>query len=395
MSKKNTQIKEQNPENSSEGISNCPVCGYYVGSGATCVRCGSRIEKRISINLIKKLAIICSIVGLILLWVAAYMKKPPRVNIGNITETMNNALVEIEGEVREVEYQEDRNSFSMTIDDGTGQINARAVNDLDNFRRYHGDDMPDLRDVVNVIGTLNVSQTWGVSMFLSIPDRMRLVENYEIKEQPIISITPADKGEIYWVEADVEYYSKDSPREGLILHRIAFNDGSGSIEMVLFDGQFKALPDKIKQAITQEGAPFRMKVRAGEFRGDPQIDLVDPSGRPENIQLLDETAVTIVEKVDVDSLDEIPSSEISLLDEGKKYIVLADVKRVSLGIEGAYLELSDSEFPMFVSYDQREQIEDFSDLDSGQEKIKAPVKVTEVDGDIQLNLLEASEFNIQ
>ncbi|MGM0441290.1 MAG: hypothetical protein ACQEQC_02605 [Elusimicrobiota bacterium] len=395
MSEENSQIEKKNTDNNPEGKSNCPVCGYYVGSGSTCVRCGARVGKRISIRIIKKMAIICSVVGLILLWIAAYNKKPPRINIGDITETMNNALVEVEGEVKEVEYQEEKNSFNMTIDDGTGKLSARAINDLKNFRSFHKGNMPGLKDKVNLVGTLNISQTWGVSMFLSIPDRMELVEDYEIKEEEIRNISSADKGEIYWIEADIKKYVKDTPREGLVLHKITLSDGTGDIEMVFYESTFEGLPEKIKRGLTKEGTPFKMKVRADEYRGTPQLELVNPRGRSENIQLLDDSAVEVPEKVDLSSLEEVKASEISSLDKGKKYLITAKVDQVSLGVVGAYLELSNSEMPVFISYDQREKIENFSDLESGKASVTAPVKVSEVDGEIQLELLDTSEFNIK
>lgn len=265
-----------------DGESNCPACGYFAGVEGTCVRCGARVDKNIAIRLVRKIAIIGSVVGIVLLWFAAYLKVPPVINIGDISEPMNNALVEIVGDVVRVDYVEGDNTFRMTVSDGTGQIRLNAINRLRAFREVHGENMPQLRDKVSVIGTLNISQAWGNSMFLSIPDRMKVLEKFTIEERDIGSITARNEGDTLWISGRVHSYQEIPTRTGGILRRITLSDGTGYIDFPLFDSQFEALSTDVQSALMRSGTELRIQANVGVFRDQPQLELVDP----ENPELL-------------------------------------------------------------------------------------------------------------
>ncbi|NLB34910.1 MAG: hypothetical protein GX817_03710 [Elusimicrobia bacterium] len=265
-------------QNDSEkkGESTCPACGYFAGVEATCVRCGARVEKNIAVRTVRIIAVIGSIVGIILLWIAAYMKIPPVIAIGEISEPMNNALVEIIGNVARIDYVENDNTFRMTISDGTGQIRLNAINRLRAFREVHGDNMPEHMDKVSVIGTLNISQAWGNSMFLSIPDRLKVLEKFTLQEVAIADLKTEDEGKHFLIDAKIHAYREIPTRSGGILRSITLSDGTGYIDLPLFDSQFDALSSTVQSALVKKGTGIRLQAKVGVFRDQPQLELVEP-----------------------------------------------------------------------------------------------------------------------
>ncbi len=265
------------PSTPARKASVCPVCEYYAGVTGTCVRCGARINKSISVRAARKIAIAGSVAGIALLWIAAYLKVPPHINIGDISEPMNNALVRVEGLVTRIDYSEEDNSFRMTLNDGTGQIRINAINRLRAFRRVHGEKMPRLRDRLAVTGVLSISQAWGNSMFLSIPDRMEILARDAVEDKDIGEITLADEGSTYWITARVQSYREFTTRSGGLIHMVRLSDGTGSIDMPLFETQYESLPEDTGNRIRLRGTEVRVMANIGSYRDEPQLEPADPS----------------------------------------------------------------------------------------------------------------------
>lgn len=254
--------------------SNCPICGYFTGTVSICPRCGAEINRRIAIKAVRRIAVFGSVIGIVLLWYTAYLKQPAQVKIGDIKETMNNALVVIEGEVTHIRFDEKKNTLKMTVNDGTGNIKLNAFNKLKKFRDELGENMPVLKDRVRITGSLNISLGWGVTMFLSIPSRVEIVEKYTVIEKPVGEITKSDVGELLWIEVEMIDYEKFTTRKGFVLHKFLLADRSGEIEMVLYDNDFKSLAENVRSEITQKWNKFKIQVEVTLYRGNPQVRIV-------------------------------------------------------------------------------------------------------------------------
>ncbi len=312
--------------------SNCQVCGYYVGASSVCHRCGARTHTRTSIRTVRLVALVGSIIGVILLWVAAYLKQPEIISIGDITPTMNNALVVIEGSVVESQQDAEKNTFRMTVSDNTGNIRINAFNQLDSFRAHFDEQLPSVGDTVRVTGALNISQAWGAAMFLNIPERVTVVEKFEMKETPIGDITVERSGQLFRISAEVADYDLGSTRAGDPMHRVTFRDNTGRISMVLWQNQFEALSGEAQKAFSRPGSWLSLSVRGSAFRDEPQLELVDP-GDPSAVEVIsisDTAPVTARRVSPLARLDSMRIADITTAQAGRTFKITVTVEEYSL-----------------------------------------------------------------
>jgi len=381
--------------NSGEITSNCPICGYFTGSSSVCVRCGAKVDKRISVKAARRLSIIGAFLGIILLWYAAYRKMPPEISIGDITESMNNALVTLSGEVTGLEIQEEKNNLKITLEDDTGKIKLTAFNKLDKFKEQLGENMPSLKDKIKVTGTLSISQDWGATMFLSIPSRIQLVKDYKVKEKPISQITAANEGDIFEIAASIESYDSFTTKKGFTLHKFLLGDSTGKIPMVLYSNEFDGLPDEIKSKITKKWNKFRMRVEVSVYRGEPQVKLI----QPHVIKYMGsagskKTAPAARAKpVKEENLEQKDASAITAQDIGKSCIVSVKVKQVNLGASGVYLSLVRSDLSLFIDYSDWDRFKGDREITPGV-KLVAPVEVVSEYGKPLLKLKYFSRIKV-
>ncbi len=313
--------------------SNCQVCGYYVGASSVCHRCGAGTKTRTSIRTVRLVALIGSIIGVILLWVAAFIKQPDFINIGDITPTMNNALVVIEGSVVESIQDTETNTFRMTVSDNTGNIRINAFNHLESFRRHFDGRLPSVGDTVSVTGALNITQAWGAAMFLSIPERVRVIEKFEMKEIPIGDITVGHSGQLFRISAEVADYEPGQTRAGDPMHRITFRDNTGRISMVLWDNQFQALSEEARKAISRPGSRLKLAVRGSAFRDEPQIELIDPES-PDMAEVvsISDTELPAPSRVSpLDRLNSMKIGDITTAHAGRTFKITVTVEEYELG----------------------------------------------------------------
>ncbi len=377
-------MNEKESENS-VNTSNCPICGYFVGINSTCPRCCARVKRRISVKAARVVALVGSVIGLILLWYAAYMKEPEMVNIAQVTETMNNALVRIEGEIIGIRYDEERNSLKITLNDGTGNIKLNAFNKLDRFRKELGINMPVIKDKISVTGVLNISQAWGVTMFLSIPSRIKIIDKYIVKEKKLKDISIEDKGGIYFVEVDIIDYSKFTTSKGHLMHKFFVGDETGELEMVLYENEFDMLPDDIREAMKNKWNRFSMRVKVNTYRNDLQLKIINDSNQ--NIKRID----SVIEEVGHMNL----VKNISKENVGNVYSVTAKVDEVSLGTEGVFLKLRKYPCSLFIRYARWERITGCVTLKEGNGKITAIVRVAQHNEELVLRIMDFSKIIIE
>lgn len=256
-----------------EGL--CPTCGYFTGSLLNCPRCGARVEKRISVKIVKIASIVGAIVGVILLWVAAYLKQPQQIKVEDIDERMNGAYVKVVGKV--VSYYEDvsKNSLKMKIEDDTGQISINAFNKLAQFKKIHKDNLPQLGDLVEIAGSVSETQKFGVALFLSVPERLKILEKIQVKQYDLADIKGALIGELVKIKVYVSSYQEKTTKKGTILHLFVLSDKTGNISMVLFDTAMAKIPQATKDLLFEKGAELEMIVKIEGYRDALQANISD------------------------------------------------------------------------------------------------------------------------
>ncbi len=261
-------------EKPSKGDANCPSCGYFVGGASKCPRCGNSVESSTSLFLAKTVAILGSILGVIFLWgYTRYVHQIPEIQIAQINEAMNGALVRLEGRVTDVDISERDNNFTITVSQGPDDIDLRAFDELADFRQYHGDAFPpNFFDKVRVTSPINIHPQFGASMFLSIPDRLTVVEPWHEAELHYPStLTEENIGSYYLTEGTV----MEVRRPGN-LRVLTFADSQGEREFVIRDFHYDRLSPQLQEAITTPGSRIRAVVEVDEFRGEIQLQLGDP-----------------------------------------------------------------------------------------------------------------------
>ncbi|HNW94342.1 MAG TPA: OB-fold nucleic acid binding domain-containing protein, partial [bacterium] len=242
----------------------CPSCGFFVGPMLTCPRCGARAQKRIAVQAVRTFCIIGSIVGVILLWVAAYLKTPEVLHVKDITELTINAMATIKGTVTAVRENPAKKSLSVTINDGTGDINMLAYGKLDEMRRLGR--VPRVGDKIEVTGNISASQRYGATIMLAVPERLVIIE--PVKPVTISSISLDDVDKTVLLSVTVKEYATRPTRSGSVLHTFSVRDSSGSLNLVMFDATFKKLSDDARALLTESGKPVELFIRIGEYQGE-------------------------------------------------------------------------------------------------------------------------------
>jgi len=260
----------------------CPSCGRFVGPYETCPHCQASLHKRMSLILVKRIAVIGSLVGLVMMWYASKMKEIPVVQISSITERMNNALVEVAGTITVARFDETKNNFSYTLNDPTGKIKLNGFNALSEFKKFFGDNMPQEGDKIRVAGQLNISEKFGVGMFVKNPRRIIITEKYLVSEKKIKDITVNDAKKSFRLRVTVE----DVEREFSVGKSVTVSDGTGSISLTIFNSDFDRITDTAtKENLLLPGAEFNMIASVDSYRGSVQLKLKNPEN-PQNLVLI-------------------------------------------------------------------------------------------------------------
>ncbi|RMH56935.1 MAG: DUF4339 domain-containing protein [Candidatus Hydrogenedentota bacterium] len=399
-----------------EGL--CPICGYFAGALLTCPRCGARTQNRISVRLIKKISVIGSILGVLALWFAAQAKSPATVSIGDIDEPMNGAFVRIVGRVTEIKKNPDKNSLRLRIDDGTGILSVSAFNKLKQIEKILGDDFPGVGDKVEVIGTINETQRFGVSMFLSVPERLKLLEKLKISDVAIGDLSKEMLGEIVRLRVSVAKYIKKKTRRGSYIHILTFEDGTGSIGRAIGERTWSKLPPKITDALSTEGTSLEFEARIGEYRGRLQAEIVDfdkikilgAGGIPHASSSENRGTKSVSRKSPSDQETrqageqhkepvEIPRKKFSELDKkdiGKLVSIEAEVRFVDEKGENVLLTLDDGtgRLRVMVWKDLQPRLVGFENVEKGT-KVSGTFLVSEYRGRLQLKIRDPEVIRFQ
>ncbi len=255
----------------------CPACGYFVGSGLTCIRCGARSKKYISLKFVRAICLLGSVVGLVLLLFAARAKQPELVEVGAIDIMMNGALVEVEGNITSWEEDEATGGLRFKVDDGTGEITVNAYGKLQALRDFFGEnEMPRLGDHISVIGSINETQKFGISLMLALPERVTILNRFVPTVVSIGRISDRNVGEIKLVQCRVASSKSRNLQSGGRMHTLTLDDGSGRIEMSIMDDLLTALKPEQQALLKPNGPEFQCLLRISMYQQRISAKLADP-----------------------------------------------------------------------------------------------------------------------
>jgi DNA/RNA endonuclease YhcR with UshA esterase domain len=244
----------------------CQSCGKFVGAYARCPYCGATHHRRLSIRFIRIFALVVGIGGVFLIWLAARGIKAPVMKVQEIGPTNSFAYIRIEGNTTNARIYDD-GGVSFTVDDGTGTIGVRAYREVGKGLQNSGR-VPSPGDEVAAEGTINLRGD-SIQMIVNSTEKV-WVKRVTPEAVPIINL-------------DDSYLEQKVMIEGRIVAARTFNkgssvtlsDGTGSIDIVIWDTNRKMLGDK-EQLLT-EGRTVRIQGKVGKYRDKPQLELAFPS----------------------------------------------------------------------------------------------------------------------
>jgi len=248
----------------------CPGCGKFVGAYEKCPYCGTEMKKRISIIFFKRAALVLAFGGLALLWFTATRMAPPLIEIGLVDEKdprsarYNNAVVEVRGTVESVRTT-GRDGISFEVADGTGSIKAQAFRGRSEMKK--SGNIPRVGDRVSVIGSVQLTDKFGTSLMINIPEKVK-VTRAKTEKLPIEKITLDEKGKLVEVTGEIVVARKAG--EDIFL---TIGDTTGVIEVPLFARNIKWVRDK--ERFSTVGNEITVIGAVGEYRGKPQINVRD------------------------------------------------------------------------------------------------------------------------
>lgn len=139
----------------------CHACGRFIGPAEACPYCGMRQAVRASLRIVRYGAVLLSVFGLLALYAYALVVPNPEVKIEDLGLTSNKAFVAIKGTVLDVAFypsetfdKRPSGSLSITVDDGTGQLEVKAYDTI--TERLIQEELPVIGQRVRIQGTYEV-----------------------------------------------------------------------------------------------------------------------------------------------------------------------------------------------------------------------------------------------
>ncbi len=258
----------------------CPSCGRFVGAYETCPYCRASMETRLSLKWVRLISIFGSVIGLILLWFGVRYKEVPLVKIGAIDLQYNMAIARLEGYVIDVKENPAKNSFRITLDDGTGRAHLGGYGKLALFKKVLGDDFPRLGDKISAVGNLSVSESWGVTMFLATPRRLKRLSRAGKLELKLDRAVMENAGRIAVFHGKITGVRSFSKGRTLTLQ-----DDSGTANLTIFNSELKNLPPETAGSLDEEGTELRFLGRIDTWHNRVQLRLVEPD-KSGNLQII-------------------------------------------------------------------------------------------------------------
>jgi len=278
----------------------CASCGKFVGAYPRCPYCGEKHERRMSIRFFRFFALAFSLGGVFLIWLAARGINAPLIKIKDIGPTHNFAYVRIEGENTRSRIYDD-GSVAFYVDDGTETMMVRAYREVGRQLVEEGR-LPGAGDRVSVEGTLNLREEF-VMMIVNVPEKVRVVR-VEPESTAIVNIDDSYLDHKVLMEGKIVATRKFNKGGSLTLH-----DGTGSLEVVIWDSNRKAFGEK--ERLLEEGRNVRLSGKVGKYRDKMQISLDFPGDiqelerdvkLPESVSISSPGTRRNVEKMDIGAI---------------------------------------------------------------------------------------------
>lgn len=240
----------------------CGSCGRFVGPYTACPFCGARVGGRVSLKVVKLVAVLLSMGGLVGLWLTARQMSIPLITADAARGSMNMAYVRIEGRVaRNISYDPTSGYLAFWVNDGTGEVYVSSYRDVTAELLAH-DLIPAPGDAVAVAGTLRIREDW-VALTLNTAQHLHL-ERPAPLEARIGGLTVLDEGLRVSIHGTVRRVLV--PYEGLTL--ITLQDDSGDIVLAVDDTTTSltgALPELV------EGDAMVVTGTVTLYHNEPQI----------------------------------------------------------------------------------------------------------------------------
>ncbi len=250
----------------------CPGCGRFVGPYDTCPHCQSSLRHRISLKVFRWIAVGGSIIGLIILWIGLRIQEVPLLHAGQIDLQHNMATARFEGKVISVSTDDKKNSFRITLDDGTGLIMLMGHGKLSVFRKVLGDTFPRPGDTISAVGNISYSENYGLTAFIASPRRLTMLSRDEVIRKELGRITREDIGLIGRFDGTVVEVTPFA--KGMTLR---LQDPSGQQQLTVFHSELKRLEDTRIDQISKIGTTVRFLGRVDVYRNEIQLRLVEPA----------------------------------------------------------------------------------------------------------------------
>ena len=117
--------------------------------------------------------VVLILLGLIIMYISATYLGPEFVEIAEIGETFNNAIVEIEGIVTSLKLNEVAGNFELEIEDKSGSILASSSH-LSEFKALGN--LPQIGDTIEIVGVIHINDKDGILIHLNWPSRVKFIK---------------------------------------------------------------------------------------------------------------------------------------------------------------------------------------------------------------------------
>jgi hypothetical protein len=161
----------------------CSMCGRFIGPESVCPFCGASGQSRLSLRVLRRVALVVSILGLGLVWFIARQSPPPLVAIADLTPTMNYALVTVRGVVPRAPRIHKTGSsvdyLSFQVADGTNTLYVFASSPLA-ARLVDEQRLPGPGAAIDVTGTLTLRDSGSLRLRIQRAEALQLSANHAI-----------------------------------------------------------------------------------------------------------------------------------------------------------------------------------------------------------------------
>ncbi|HAL92623.1 MAG TPA: hypothetical protein DCM68_06330 [Verrucomicrobia bacterium] len=255
---------------------NCPSCGRFVGAVTKCPYCGSKVEKRMSLVLLRWAAVLLATIGLFLLFLMAKHREIPVVKLGDIKPTMNFAQIRVDGVVdSDARTFRTGGGMGFNFSDGTGTIMV-FISQRQAQEMVKKNLVPKAGDQVNFAGGLNIADDKSSMRLLS-------VDEFHLVRAPAATVRLADittemKGSSVTISGKVMDLFPP-PADSKRPYALKLQDESGEQTINFWQTEY----DQIANKDVLVGAYVRARVSVAAYQDKLQLKLA----AGQDLELLD------------------------------------------------------------------------------------------------------------